>query len=788
MNIKTILFALGLFFGSFALAGAVSIFNVQQGGTGVGTFTSSRLLYGNGTNALSSVATTSATCTGSASCTAFTVIGSTPISISASGGSGGSGTVSTSTNETAGTLSYWTSNSATPALLGKVATTSLTATSPLSLSQAISVIGGSASVLTVATTTTSLFSGTAGQVLAFLNGGWTGAATTTFTAPLVYSGGAVSLTTSGAWTGNAGTATALAANGSNCAAGQFPLGVDTLGAVETCTDAWTEAENTSAAYAAQATTFTVAGTAQQVTSSAGAQSLAANRTWTLSLPSYVLFPSSYSAALGSTTNATSTNLTVTTLASTTNLIVSSAGGAGTRCAQFAADGTISPALGACGTAGGAAGTFSTTTSTVSGQLTNFPNNSTDIVTIGANSTTSAKFYFDPNTVTASFGTGGTGTSSASFGAGTNRYWNVGTFNSGQTGNGNFVIASSSNANGDMGTNAYFTVYQGGGFVSSASSTINGNLTILGNATTTNATTTALAVSNLTSGNCVQVSTGGNLINSPNGACGSASGISAYDAFPRQTTFNTAMSATSSPIWFKGALYASSTPTLPNQIDYINGSFATTTQATTTSLAISSLVSALHLGNATGGVIAYAGSSCSANNYATSISAIGALTCGQVSLTAGVSGDLPFSSLAQVSPNSVLGNISGATADAASVATSSLFTFSSGFSQATGILNLVEHHSFTYATSTAWAGTTTIPLEVGYGEVWNTAQCYTDIGTLNIQIGYYTASTTAFVASTTIGTVALTPNNTMTAGNKVRVDIGTPATAPTRITCTVKDTN
>ena len=35
--------------------------------------------------------------------------------------------------------------------------------------------------------------------------------------------------------GNAGTATALAANGANCSSGNYPLGVDTLGAVEDCT-------------------------------------------------------------------------------------------------------------------------------------------------------------------------------------------------------------------------------------------------------------------------------------------------------------------------------------------------------------------------------------------------------------------------------------------------------------------------------------------------------------------------------------------------------------------------
>jgi hypothetical protein len=40
--------------------------------------------------------------------------------------------------------------------------------------------------------------------------------------------------------GNAGTATALAANGANCGAGEYPLGVDASGAVESCTDATTE--------------------------------------------------------------------------------------------------------------------------------------------------------------------------------------------------------------------------------------------------------------------------------------------------------------------------------------------------------------------------------------------------------------------------------------------------------------------------------------------------------------------------------------------------------------------
>ncbi len=54
----------------------------------------------------------------------------------------------------------------------------------------------------------------------------------------------------------------------------------------------------------------LAGTANQITASASTGAI------TLTLPAHIIFPSSYQAALGSTTNATSTNLTVTGTAST----------------------------------------------------------------------------------------------------------------------------------------------------------------------------------------------------------------------------------------------------------------------------------------------------------------------------------------------------------------------------------------------------------------------------------------------------------------------------------------
>ena len=60
-------------------------------------------------------------------------------------------------------------------------------------------------------------------------------------------------------TGNASTATALSANGSNCSSGNSPLGVDASGAVESCFDVWTEAENTAAGYISGNETITIDG-------------------------------------------------------------------------------------------------------------------------------------------------------------------------------------------------------------------------------------------------------------------------------------------------------------------------------------------------------------------------------------------------------------------------------------------------------------------------------------------------------------------------------------------------
>ncbi len=126
--------------GGYLTASAASIFQVVQGGTGVATFNSSQILYGNGTKALSSVATTSVTCSGSTSCTGFTVIGSSPVTISSSGG--GSTGLATTSPVSGGNLLEYSAAGAGSAF--GIATSSETCTSPLSCAAHDVLTGGGA--------------------------------------------------------------------------------------------------------------------------------------------------------------------------------------------------------------------------------------------------------------------------------------------------------------------------------------------------------------------------------------------------------------------------------------------------------------------------------------------------------------------------------------------------------------------------------------------------------------------------------------------------------------------
>lgn len=113
-----------------------------------------------------------------------------------------------------------------------------------------------------------------------------------------------------------------------------------------------------------------------------------------------------------------------------------------------------------------------------------------------------------------------------------------------------------------------------------------------------------------------------------------------------------------------------------------------------------------------------------------------------------------------------------------------------FQDKTGTVALTSdfYPAFAYSTSTAWTATTTIPLGPAYvAEQWNGVKCFTDTGTLNVSFYDGTNRMNLFSASTSVGTVSLTTNNSFTSSEKRYVDIGTPASSPTKVSCTINKT-
>lgn len=95
-------------------------------------------------------------------------------------------------------------------------------------------------------------------------------------------------------------------------------------------------------------------------------------------------------------------------------------------------------------------------------------------------------------------------------------------------------------------------------------------------------------------------------------------------------------------------------------------------------------------------------------------------------------------------------------------------------------------TFTYSTTTAWTGTTTIPMGPAWvAQTFSGVKCFTDTGTLNVALYDGTNRANNVNASTTVGTISYTTNNTFTASEKRYIDVGTPASSPTSISCTFR---
>ncbi len=325
---------LGVFFGTWMVAEATNTFAIQQGGTGTTTAPSSQLLYGSGgvapTQSYQSVATTSVTCTGSASCTAFTAIGPSPITINVSGASGSG--LGTTTPWTRGQVAYVVDNGS----VSSVATTTIGVSGPFQLASPGALVGGSNTTLV-----------------------WTGLATT-------------SQPTAG---------NLLVSNG---AAGVFGIATNTIsgsggvtitaGASVLASGAITVACATCVLSTRQ---ITVAGTAAQITSSAGAQDLSADRTWTLSFPNHIIFPGDFVVGNSTTTNATTTGSTYLTgitasrplYVDSTGLLTSAGSGVSGNCVKWGANNTLTDQGAVCGSGSGTGiGTISTSTLETAGQI------------------------------------------------------------------------------------------------------------------------------------------------------------------------------------------------------------------------------------------------------------------------------------------------------------------------------------------------------------------------------------------------------------------------------------
>lgn len=207
-----------------------------------------------------------------------------------------------------------------------------------------------------------------------------------------------------------------------------------------------------------------------------------------------------------------------------------------------------------------------------------------------------------------------------------------------------------------------------------------------------------------------------------------------------------------------------------------------------------------------------------SSVATSSLAVGTGLTSSGTLGAQVGGTASTISFATIAANSLWVNNTGATAVPTAISTSTLFAIinastlfqmPSGASQSPTLAGALAHDttsdqikfgngsvtkvlgngndytSFTYATSTAWTATTTVPLGPSYvAETWNGIQCFTDAGTVNVSLYDGTNRMNLLNASTTVGTVVLSTNNTFTAAEKRYADIGTPASSPTKISCTV----
>lgn len=189
-------------------------------------------------------------------------------------------------------------------------------------------------------------------------------------------------------------------------------------------------------------------------------------------------------------------------------------------------------------------------------------------------------------------------------------------------------------------------------------------------------------------------------------------------------------------------------------------------ASTTNFINTSITSALGLFNAQHQETAYAGASaCGANNWVTTISAVGGTTCG----TIGANG-LTLSMFPTIGANTVIGNLTGATATPTAFATSSLFTIGAGLTQNANTLGLTVPVTVTNG-GTGIQTATVSQLLYGNGTAAFSSVATSSTGTLKsiLALDAIGNSTIVFASTTALSSSGSAYFNT---GNGGAVGIGT----------------
>jgi hypothetical protein len=169
-------------------------------------------------------------------------------------------------------------------------------------------------------------------------------------------------------------------------------------------------------------------------------------------------------------------------------------------------------------------------------------------------------------------------------------------------------------------------------------------------------------------------------------------------------------------------------------------------------------------------------------------------------TFGVASSSPWATLSVQGVNGATNTTLFAVASSTQSATTTLFSVgntgqvngtdaATGF---TGIVSPVSHLTLQTGTTTSWVSTTTgayIATAVApFAGTIKSAQCSTDASFLGIDIYIGTTHLTYFVASTTVGTIVFSANNTFTNGQLINMSAGTTTTSgASKAACTLNTT-